>query len=55
MESMVAASVSHPGMSSSGWALLPAKVLRNISDRLHYAHDFVRFYAVCRAWRDSHL
>ncbi|XBI22999.1 hypothetical protein VPH35_063950 [Triticum aestivum] len=33
---------------------LPPELLREVSSRLHVPADFVRFHAVCKAWRDSH-
>uniref|UniRef100_A0A8I6WEU5 RRM domain-containing protein n=1 Tax=Hordeum vulgare subsp. vulgare TaxID=112509 RepID=A0A8I6WEU5_HORVV len=35
------------------WPDLPADALRDISGRLRNATDFVRFHAVCKAWRDT--
>ncbi|CAL4994250.1 unnamed protein product [Urochloa decumbens] len=35
------------------WHDLPSDLLEDISGRLHAAADYVRFYAVCKPWRDS--
>ncbi|CAO2176938.1 unnamed protein product [Urochloa humidicola] len=37
--------------SAVDWTLLPANVLRSVSDRLADPQDFVRFRAACPAWR----
>ncbi|XP_044449043.1 uncharacterized protein [Triticum aestivum] len=35
------------------WPNLPADLLRDISGRLRDVADYVRFHAVCKAWRDT--
>lgn len=32
---------------------LPPELLLEVSGRLQHAADVVRFYAVCRSWRDA--
>ncbi|KAF0901687.1 hypothetical protein E2562_006167 [Oryza meyeriana var. granulata] len=41
------------GAAVSTWPDLPADLLREISGRLPEAADFVRFHAVCKAWRGA--
>ncbi|CAM0914168.1 unnamed protein product [Alopecurus aequalis] len=35
------------------WSDLPPELLALVSDGLHDFADFIRFHAVCKAWRDS--
>jgi hypothetical protein len=39
--------------SASPWASLLTDLLLDLSGRLHDVRDFLRFHAVCRAWRDA--
>jgi hypothetical protein len=40
-----------PATAPPRWADLPFRVLYNISRHLHDDADYVRFHAVCKAWR----
>ncbi|XBI84852.1 hypothetical protein VPH35_093075 [Triticum aestivum] len=61
MESFIkAASQSSSGVAATPaslvpprWADLPADLLDDISGRLHDVAEFVRFHAVCSAWREA--